>query len=393
MSKQRVVVIGNGMVGQRFLEQLAGRSQDFEITTFCEEPRPAYDRVQLTSFFSGKTAADLNVVPEKFFQQHAMTLRLNDSVLAIDTERKVVRSARYREVPYDKLVLATGSYPFVPPVSGRDRRDCFVYRTIEDLEVITAAAARAKVGAVIGGGLLGLEAAKALKDLGLETHIVEFAPRLMAVQLDDSAGRLLRRKIEALDAKVHLQKNTKEIVDGETRRHKLIFVDGTSLETDLIVFSAGIRPRDELARAAGLAVGERGGIQINSHCQTTNPDVYAVGECALWEGRIFGLVAPGYRMAEVAARHLVGEDHVQFLGADMSTKLKLMGVDVASIGDAHGATPDALNYVFTDEVAGVYKKLVVSGDRKYLLGAILVGDATDYGALLQMTLNPLPLPE
>jgi nitrite reductase (NADH) large subunit len=397
MRRIKIVVIGNGMVGQRFLEQLVTRARDkgtdFDITTFCEEPRPAYDRVQLTSFFSGKTAADLSLVTRSFFEKAEMTLRLNDSVLAIDPVRKVVRSARYREVPYDKLVLATGSYPFVPPVPGKDRRDCFVYRTIEDLEVITATAARAKVGAVIGGGLLGLEAAKALQDLGLETHIVEFASRLMAVQLDDSAGRLLRRKIEALGATVHVSKSTKEITEGTTRRSRLIFADGTSLETDLIVFSAGIRPRDELARAAGLAIGERGGVQINSHCQTTNPDIYAVGECALWQGRIFGLVAPGYQMAEVAARHLVGEDHVQFLGADMSTKLKLMGVDVASIGDAHAATPGALNYVFTDEAAGVYKKLVVSQDKKHLLGAILLGDASEYGTLLQMALNPLPLPE
>jgi nitrite reductase (NADH) large subunit len=386
----KVVVIGNGMVGQRFLEQLVPRGDDFDVTVFCEEPRPAYDRVQLTSFFSGKTADDLNLAPRKFFQDGKVTLRLNDAVLAIDAQRKVVRSARYREVPYDKLVLATGSYPFVPPVSGKDRRDCFVYRTIEDLEVITATARRSKVGVVIGGGLLGLEAAKALQDLGLETHIVEFAPRLMAVQLDDSAGRLLRRKIEALGAKVHLQRSTKEIVDGAERRHRLVYADGTHLETDLIVFSAGIRPRDELARAAGLAVGERGGVQIDSRCRTSNPDVYAIGECALWQGRIFGLVAPGYQMAEVAARNLVGEE-VQFLGADLSTKLKLMGVDVASIGDAHGATPDALNYVFTDEAAGVYKKLVVKNER--LLGAILLGDTSDYGALLQLTLNAVPLPE
>jgi nitrite reductase (NADH) large subunit len=307
--------------------------------------------------------------------------------------RKVVRSARYKDVPYDKLVFATGSSAFVPPVPGHDRRDCFVYRTIEDLEVIASKAVKAKTGTVIGGGLLGLEAAKALKDLGLETHIVEFAPRLMAVQLDDSAGRLLRRKIEALGARVHVSKNTKEIVQGEKARNKLVFVDGTSLETDLVVFSAGIRPRDELARAAGIAVGERGGIRINSHCQTANPDIYAIGECALWEGRTFGLVAPGYQMAEVAARHLLGETQLQFLGSDMSTKLKLMGVDVCSIGDAHGSAPGALNYVFTDEAAGVYKKLVVAEDRKQLLGAILVGDATDYGTLLQMTLNPMPLPE
>jgi nitrite reductase (NADH) large subunit len=388
----RIVVIGNGMVGQRFLEALVKRGGDHEITAFCEEPRPAYDRVQLTSFFSGKTASDLSLAKREFFEKAGITLRLNDQVLGIDAARKVVRSARYKEVAYDKLVLATGSFPFVPAVLGKDRRDCFVYRTIEDLEVITATALRSKVGVVIGGGLLGLEAAKALQDLGLETHIVESAARLMAVQLDDSAGRLLRRKIEALGARVHLQKATKEITEGTVRRQKLLFADGTALETDLIVFSAGIRPRDELARRTGLVVGERGGVQIDSRCRTSNPDIYAIGECALWQGRTFGLVAPGYQMAEVAARNLCGED-VQFLGADMSTKLKLMGVDVASLGDAHGSTPDALNYVFTDEAAGVYKKLVVSADRKHALGAILVGDTSDYGALLQLALNAVPLPE
>ena len=390
----RVVVIGNGMVGQRFLEELVKRGAGrFEVSAFCEEPRPAYDRVQLTSFLSGKSASDLSLARTGFFEKAGLTLRLNDQVLAIDPARRLVRSARYKEVPYDKLVIATGSRPFVPPVEGSDRRDCFVYRTIEDLEVIAAAAARSRVGTVIGGGLLGLEAAKALKDLGLETHIVEFAPRLMAVQLDDSAGRLLRRKIEALGATVHVSKATKEIVKGETCRNRLGFADGTFLETDLIVFSAGIRPRDELARGAGLAVGERGGIRIDSHCRTSNPDVYAIGECALWEGRTFGLVAPGYQMAEVAARHLAGESEVRFLGADMSTKLKLMGVDVASIGDAHGASPNALNYVYTDEAVGVYRKLVVSEDRRSVLGAILVGDASDYGTLLQMVLNAVPLPE
>jgi len=391
----KLVVIGNGMVGQRFLEQLVARANDgsTQVTVLCEEPRPAYDRVQLTSFFSGKSAADLNVVPAGFFEQPGMTLRLDDKAVAIDRERKLVRSAGGAELPYDKLVLATGSNPFVPPLPGKDRPDCFVYRTIEDLEAIRAAAARARVGTVVGGGLLGLEAAKALKDLGLETHVVEFAPRLMTVQLDDSGGRLLRRKIEALGVTVHASKNTKEIAGGAERRHKMVFVDGTALETDLIVFSAGIRPRDDLARAAGLAVGERGGIVVDNHCRTSDLDIYAVGECALWNGRIYGLVAPGYQMAEVAARHVAGEEDAQFLGADMSTKLKLMGVDVASIGDAHGATLNALNYIYTDESAGVYKKLVISGDRKYLLGAILVGDADEYGSLLQMALNPLPLPE
>ena len=395
MSKTRIVCVGNGMVGQRFLEQLTRRvsSDDVELTVFCEEPRAAYDRVQLTSFFAGKSALDLNVVPERFFEQQAITLRLNDRVVAIDRKKKIVRSARYREVPYDKLVLATGSYPFVPPIPGRDRRGCFVYRSIEHLEVIRAAAGRARIGTVVGGGLLGLEAAKALKDLGLQTHVVEFAPRLMAVQLDDAGGKLLRRKIEALGVTVHTSKSTKEIVDGAAHAHRMVFADGTSLETDIIVYSAGIRPHDELAREAKLAVGERGGITIDYRCLTTDPDIYAIGECAVWNGRIYGLVAPGYQMAEVAARHIAGEMDASFAGADMSTKLKLMGVDVASFGDAMGSTPAAVDYVYTDPVAGVYKKLVVTADGKTLLGGILLGEAADYGTLLQMTLNGVPLPE
>jgi nitrite reductase (NADH) large subunit len=291
----KIVVIGNGMVGQRFLEQLVTRSAEHDITVFCEEPRPAYDRVQLTSYFSGRTASELNVVPESFFQKSKITLRLNDPVQSIDLERKLVRSARYRDVAYDKLVIATGSFPFVPPVPGRDRRDCFVYRTIEDLDLIAGRAKGAAVGTVIGGGLLGLEAAKALQDLGLETHVVEFAPRLMSVQLDEAAGRLLRRKIEALGASVHLSRNTKQITDGTVRRQKLIFTDGTSLDTDLVVFSAGIRPRDDLARTAGLAVGERGGIRINSRCQTTNPDVYAIGDAHCGKGARSGWSRPGTR--------------------------------------------------------------------------------------------------
>ena len=391
---KRLVVIGNGMVGQRFLESLVAAAPGaHDITVFCEEPRAAYDRVQLTSYFGGKSATDLSVVPEGFFARHGITLRLNDRALAIDRARQVVQSSRGDEVPYDALVLATGSYPFVPPVPGKRRPGCYVYRTLKDLDVIRAASKEAKVGTVIGGGLLGLEAAKALKDLGLTTHVVEFAPRLMSVQLDDFGARLLRKKIEALGVTVHPSKNTKEIVAGDTTRNKMVFADGSALDTDLVVFSAGIRPRDGLARQCGLAVGERGGIAIDNHCRTSDPTIFAIGECALWDKKIYGLVAPGYQMAEVAAKTIAGDAAVQFLGADMSTKLKLMGVDVASIGDAHGATPNALNYVFTDEVTGVYKRLVVSGDRQQLLGAILVGDAADYGQLLQMTLNPLKLPE
>jgi nitrite reductase (NADH) large subunit len=184
MSAKKLVVIGNGMVGQRLLERLADATSSFEITVLCEEPRAAYDRVQLTSFFSGKSANDLSLVPENFFERNDIAMRLNDKAVAIDRAARVVTTATGETLPYDELVLATGSVPFVPPINGRERPGCFVYRTIEDLEAIRDAAANSKVGVVIGGGLLGLEAAKALRDLGLKTHVVEFAPRLMAVQVD-----------------------------------------------------------------------------------------------------------------------------------------------------------------------------------------------------------------
>jgi nitrite reductase (NADH) large subunit len=393
MTKQKLVVIGNGMVGQKFLEALVqANGSDFDITVFCEEPRPAYDRVHLTSFFSGKSAAELSVVPEGFFEGNGIELHLNDRAVTIDRQARRVISAQGHIVSYDKLVLATGSYPFVPPIPGKDRPGCFVYRTIEDLEAITTAARDTKVGTVVGGGLLGLEAAKALKDLGLETQVVEFAPRLMAVQVDDGGGRVLRHKIEALGVQVHTGKNTVEITDGKQCAHTMKFADGGELETDLIVFSAGIRPADALARDAGLEVGERGGIKVNEYFQTSDADIYAIGECALVGGKIYGLVAPCYQMAMNAAQHIAGLPAEAFAGADMSTKLKLMGVDVASIGDCHGATPGSRTYAFSDEVKQVYKRLVVSQDQKLVLGAVLVGEAEEYGTLLQMMLNKMDLP-
>ncbi|MGR8931038.1 MAG: nitrite reductase large subunit NirB [Gammaproteobacteria bacterium] len=392
-TKQTLVVIGNGMVGQQFLAELVetGVAERYQIATFCEEPIPAYDRVHLSEYFTGKTAADLSLVPSNFFDENGIMLHLGDKAVGIDRERKVVTSAKGVEIAYDKVVLATGSYPFVPPVPGHERQQCFVYRTIEDLESIKAAAVRSKVGVVVGGGLLGLEAAKALKDLGLQTHVVEFAPRLMAVQLDENGGLMLKQKIEALGVTVHLNKNTALIDDGLTCRHKMNFADGEQLETDIILFSAGIRPRDDIARSCGLEVGGRGGIVINNYCQTSDEDIYAIGECALWNGRIFGLVAPGYTMARAVVAHLNEEDR-PFTGADMSTKLKLMGVDVASIGDAHAKTPGALVYSYQDGRGEIYKRLVVSEDNKQLLGAVLVGDANGYSTLLQYCLNGIELP-
>ena len=394
IKKQSLVVIGNGMVGQNFLASLIASSvkDNFHITTFCEEPRPAYDRVYLSSFFSGKNAADLALADVNFFSNNGINIHLGDKAESIDREKKTVISAKGVKVSYDILVLATGSYPFVPPVPGHDRKNCLVYRTIEDLEAIAAAALTSKIGVVVGGGLLGLEAAKALTDLGLETHVVEFAPRLMAVQLDEGGGAMLRRKVEALGLQIHTSKNTTQIIDGERCVNKMCFADGEELETDIILFSAGIRPRDDIARSCGLEVGQRGGIVIDNQCKTSDPNIYAIGECALWNGMIFGLVAPGYAMARTVVADLAC-DTASFSGADMSTKLKLMGVDVASIGDAHAKSQGAMVYTYQNGASEVYKRLVVSQDKKQLLGAVLVGEVSGYGTLLQYCLNGIELPE
>ncbi len=393
-NKKSIVVIGNGMVGQHFLACLVESSakENYHITTFCEEPRAAYDRVHLSSFFSGKTAADLALANAGFFTDNGITLHLGDKAVSIDRDNQTVTSAKGVSIAYDKLVLATGSYPFVPPVPGHERKNCLVYRTIEDLEAMALAAKTGKVGVVVGGGLLGLEAAKALTDLGLEAHVVEFAPRLMAVQLDEGGGAMLRRKVEALGLQVHTGKNTTQIIDGEQRVNKMCFADGEELETDIVLFSAGIRPRDDIAHACGLDVGPRGGIVIDNQCKTSDPNIYAIGECALWNGMIFGLVAPGYAMARTVVADLAGEQ-ASFTGADMSTKLKLMGVDVASIGDAHAKSQGAMVYTYQNGASEIYKRLVVSQDKKQLLGAVLVGEVSGYGTLLQYCLNGIELPE
>ena len=299
MSKVRLAIIGNGMVGHRFIEDLLDKSDaaNFDITVFCEEPRIAYDRVHLSSYFSHHTAEELSLVREGFYEKHGIKVLVGERAITINRQEKVIHSSAGRTVFYDKLIMATGSYPWIPPIKGSDTQDCFVYRTIEDLNAIESCARRSKRGAVVGGGLLGLEAAGALKNLGIETHVIEFAPMLMAEQLDQMGGEQLRRKIESMGVRVHTSKNTLEIVqEGVEARKTMRFADGSELEVDFIVFSTGIRPRDKLATQCGLDVAPRGGIVINDSCQTSDPDIYAIGECASWNNRVFGLVAPGYKI-------------------------------------------------------------------------------------------------
>jgi NAD(P)H-dependent nitrite reductase large subunit/NAD(P)H-dependent nitrite reductase small subunit len=378
---KNIVVIGNGMVGQRFCEKLVERDSErrYRLITFCEEPRAAYDRVGLTSFFAHRDAEKLMLAKRAWYEANGVELHLGDRACEIDRQARVVRSDNGVEIAYDTIILATGSYPFVPPVPGINKRGVFVYRTIEDLERIIDYGIKVQRAAVIGGGLLGLEAAKAAYDLGLETHVVEFAPRLMPRQIDDAGSRVLVRKIEALGVAIHLNKATEEVL-GNHAVEGMRFQDGECLDVDMIIVSAGIRPRDDLARACGIEVGERGGVAVNHLLQTSDPSIYAIGEVALHGGMIYGLVAPGYEMADIVATNLTGGE-ARFNGADLSTKLKLMGVDVASFGDYEAGPETAQPVTWEDPFAGVYKKLLFSPDGTLLLGGILVGDASDYGPL------------
>jgi nitrite reductase (NADH) large subunit len=394
--RRTVVVVGNGMVGHRFCERLVerDRGERLRIVCFGEEPRPAYDRVHLSEFFAGRSADDLLLTSAEWYAENGVELHLGERVVAIDRAARAVETASGRREPYDVLVLATGSAPFVPPLPGKDLPGVFVYRTIEDLEAIRDFGARCTRAAVIGGGLLGLEAAKAVLDMGITTHVVEFAPRLMPRQVDAGGGEVLKRAIERLGVGVHVGVQT-EAIEGEEKVTALRFKGGERIDVDMVIVSAGIRPRDELARAAALAVGERGGIVVDPALETSDPDIYAIGESALVGGMIYGLVAPGYEMAETLAARLCGEER-RFMGADMSTKLKLLGVEVASFGDCfadESAGVSVHRVVYEDRARGVYQKLVLSEDQQRLLGGILVGDASPYASLLLATRQGTPVPE
>ncbi|MCX5381906.1 nitrite reductase large subunit NirB [Streptomyces sp. NBC_00083] len=402
---QNLVLIGHGMVGHRLLEALAERgaldapgtsgAPRWRVTVIAEEDIPAYDRVHLSSAFTGATQQQLSLCDAEFIDRYGIDLRLGDPAEAIDPAGRTVTTTSGAVVPYDALVLATGSYPFVPPIPGADATGCFTYRTLYDVEQLTRYAGEgARRGVVIGGGLLGLEAAGALRTLGLTTHVVEFAPRLMPLQVDDGGAAALRATIESMGVTVHTGVGAHEVeLDEAGRVRELRLSDGRRIETDVVVFSAGVRPRDRLARECGLAVGDRGGVAVDAYCRTTDPYVYAVGECAQTvDGRVYGLVAPGYQMAETVAERLTGGSGPTFTGADTSTRLKLMGADVASFGDPFAASDTgAVEVLFSDAREGVYKKLLLGPDGR-LLGGILVGDAGAYGSLKPHTGRQLPGP-
>jgi nitrite reductase (NADH) large subunit len=389
---KRIIVVGNGMVGYKFCEKLRHLSSDCQVIVYGEEPRPAYDRVHLSSYFSGSSAEDLLMAPLSWYTENNITLYTSELVTEIIREDKSIRTHTGRVDCYDYLVLATGSSAFVPSIEGVERDGVFVYRTIEDLNQITTYSKKVKRGAVMGGGLLGLEAAKALLDLGLETHVVEFAPRLMPRQIDDAASEVLAHKLTQLGIVIHTGKNTKSI-QGNGKLEGLLFTDGSLLDVEMLVISAGIRPRDELAKAALLNVHPKGGIIVDNFLRTNDQNIFAIGEAAVHNNLVYGLVAPGYDMADIVARQITGDRAREFTGFDMSTKLKLIGVDVGSFGDPFGESVPSVPIVVKDKLNGTYKRLNISSDGKLLIGGILIGDASQYNMLHQIVVNKMKLPD
>ena len=390
---RQVVVIGGGMVAHRFVEALQPGTEagDFQVTVLAEEPRAPYDRVALTTYFTGRDPESLSLGDRAFWNAPGVTLRTATTATSIDRAEQTVTLTDGEQLAYDHLVLATGSYAFTPPIKGNDTEGCFVYRTIDDVASLRGYVeqlrkedlAREINGVVIGGGLLGLEAAGALQALGARSRVVEFAPRLMPIQVDEGGGQALRRLIEQLGVAVHVGTASSRILQRYGRVSQVELAAKERVPADVVVFATGVRPRDELAREAGLATGERGGVVVDERCRTEDPAISAIGEVACIDGAVWGLVAPGNAMAEVTANQLLGGSGT-FPGADPSTKLKLLGVDVASFGDAFATQSGALEVVYADPIAGVYKKLVMSDDARTLRGGILVGDATAYAALRPM---------
>ncbi|EED95108.1 NADPH nitrite reductase [Thalassiosira pseudonana CCMP1335] len=413
------------MVGQRFMENLIDLDVDKKciISTFCEEPRAAYNRVKLTSYFETRNPSSLSMTSEfdsdgrtPWYEENNVELLLNDKAVSIDTKEKTVTGASGKKVDYDVAVFATGSYPFVPPIPGKQRPGVFVYRTIEDLESMLAyvKANNVKSAAVIGGGLLGLEAAKAVADMKVQSHIIEFAPILMCRQIDEGGHNALVGKIEEMGLKVHCGARTESFVgqDGTTDNDSMSPVSALrfsnegwdDLDVQMIVVSAGIKPRDDLAKDTDIALGERGGIIVDEQLRTNVNGVYAIGEIALYNNFIYGLIAPGYEMAGVCSKIVAKEefgidvDFVEepaFTGADLSTKLKLLGCDVASFGENQPSPddPDVSNLVWNDPLGGIYRKLIFNKAGSRLRGGILVGDASDYSKLHALAVKGGELPE
>ncbi|MEM9079281.1 MAG: FAD-dependent oxidoreductase [Verrucomicrobiota bacterium] len=378
----RLVVIGNGMVSCKLCQLLvdAGLNKRLEITIIGRETLPAYDRINLSKFVDSKNADQLILKNQSWYEEHGIQLLLGTEVSSVEQSLKTVRLSNGQSLNYDLLVFATGSRPFVPPIEGSDLPNVFLYRTVQDLETIVAAAHGKQQATVIGGGLLGIEAAQAIQKLGLDAAIVERAAFLMPRQLNQKAANLLQSSVAEQNIALHLGKSSTTITQTGDRL-KVSFNSQESFETDLVIISAGITPNSELAAAAGLSVGVRGGIVVDHQLETEDPNILAIGECALLNGRIYGLAAPGYAMARHLVDRIAGKRMEPFPEPDLSTRLKMLGVDVVTIGDS---LEEGRQIEFESD--GIYRMLIMNG-RGELKGGLGVGPWPEAGKVQSLFLD------
>jgi nitrite reductase (NADH) large subunit len=370
--KERLVIVGSGMASGRLLEHLFETAPDaFDVTLFGAEPRGNYNRILLSPVLAGEEAAEQIIIHDTdWYAARRIECRFGETVTKIDRDNKTVRS-RSGGTPYDRLVIATGSAPFVVPVAGRELRGVLTFRDLDDVDAMIAAASKpAAKAVVIGGGLLGLEAAAALRKRRVDVVLLHLMGHLMELQLDPAAGRLLQKEMEARGIKVHCRAQTTAIL-GHRQAEAVLLDDGTIYPADLVVMAAGVRPETRVATDARLHV-ERG-IVVDNQMRTSDPAILAVGECAEHDTRCYGFVEPLYEMAAVAAKTLSGEG-AAFQPAQTATRLKVTGVDVFSAGNFASA-PDNEEIVLSDPGGRIYKKLIVRNDR--LIGAVLFGDTAD----------------
>jgi nitrite reductase (NADH) large subunit len=380
LDKKKLVLVGNGMAGVRAIEEVLKISEDlFDITIFGSEPHPNYNRILLSKVLQGDTKVkDITLNDWEWYEENNITLYTGETVTKVNSDMKVVVTDKERVVPYDELIIATGSVPFILPLPGADKQGVTAFRDIKDTDIMLEASKNYKKAAVIGGGLLGLEAARGLLNLGMDVSVIHIAPTLMERQLDETAGKLLQKELENQGMKFLLEKSTEEIY-GTDRVEGLKFKDGTHLEADLVVMAVGIKPNIELAKESGIAVNR--GIIVNDYLQTDMPNVYSVGECAEHNGIPYGLVAPLYEQAKVLASHMCGLESAPYKGSVLSTQLKVSGVEVFSAGDFTEDEEKKSIKIF-DEQDGIYKKIVLKGNK--IVGAVLFGDSKEGNRLFSM---------
>ncbi|MBI3999191.1 MAG: NAD(P)/FAD-dependent oxidoreductase [Candidatus Omnitrophica bacterium] len=380
MGQKHLVVVGNGMAGMACLDAILKRKPNFKVTVLSEEPYYNYNRILLSAVLSGEKSIDeIYINTKEWYEQNNIMLCRGAKVVDVDPKNKLVFTADGSSIAYDLLLLATGSNPFVPPIEGMNKPGVFTFRNMADTESILEVCKTAKQAVVIGGGLLGLEAARGILNQGVKVTVVHLMDWLMDIQLDEVGGQFLKREIEKLGIKILLNTNTSRIM-GDERVKGVMFKDGSIVEADLVVIACGIRPNVELAKKAGIQVNR--GIIVNDYMETSDPNIFAVGECVEHQGKVYGLVAPLYDQGKVLAATITGDKGPTYEGSVLATKLKVMGIELFSAGDFKAEEPDKEVVAYQDHGFGIYKKLVIYQDR--VVGIILIGDAADANRFLEM---------